>query len=256
MSFAVSDDLYDRLIGRYSSKIAPLFADFAGIEWGMRVLDVGAGPGALTKELARRVGAGDVAAADPSEPFVKVCAARNHEADVRLATAEELPWEDDSFDAALSQLAVNFIADADLGMREMSRVVRPGGVVAACTLDRDEGVEMLRVFSESARALDLVPPGDGPANRYRTPAELRELWQRAGLTEVTTAALVVEAGYEDFGDFWEGFLSGIGPDSAFCVSLDQKMQAVLREECRRRLDSPAGGFVLEARVWAVAGHVA
>lgn len=255
MSFEVPGGAYDRLIGRYSVRLAPLFADFAGVEPELRVLDVGAGPGALTAELAARVGAGRVAAADPSEMFVAVCGARVPGVDVRLAAVEELPWEDGAFDAALAQLVVNFLRDAETGAREMSRVVRPGGVVAACTLDLGERVEMLHVFTEAARALDPGALDHGPVNRYRKPDELTELWQRSGLADVETAPLVVEAEYEGFDDFWAGFLTGIGPDSAYCVSLDEERRSALREECRQRLGSPAGGFALEALVWAVRGRV-
>ncbi len=255
MSFEVPGGAYDRLIGRYSVRLAPLFADFAGVAPEMRVLDVGAGPGALTAELAARVGAGRVAAADPSESFVAVCGARVPGVDVRLAAVEELPWEDGAFDAALSQLVVNFLRDAEQGTREMSRVVRPGGVVATCTLDLGEGVEMLHVFTEAARALDPGALDHGPTNRYRKPDELAELWRRSGLVDVETAPLAVEVEYEGFDDFWAGFLTGIGPDSAYCVSLDAERQAALREECRRRLGSPSGGFTLKALVWAVRGRV-
>jgi len=255
MTFDVPGDAYDRLIGRYSVSLAPLFADFAGVEPGMRVLDVGAGPGALAAELARRLGAERVSAADSSEAFVAACRARVPGVDVRLAVAEELPWEDGSFAAALSQLVINFMKDAELGTRQMSRVVHAGGIVAACTLDRGEGVQMLHVVAESARALDLASPDDGPANRYRKPDELDGLWRRAGLVDVETAPLVVEAGYEGFDDFWAGFLTGIGPDSAYVVSFDAERQDALREECRRRLGSPTGRFTLEALVWAVRGRV-
>lgn len=255
MTFDVAGDSYDRLIGRYSVRLAPLFAEFAGVEPGMRALDVGAGPGALTAELAARAGAGRVAAADPSESFVAACRSRVPGVDARLAAAEELPWEDGSFDAALAQLVVNFLRDAERGVREMGRVVRAGGVVAACTLDLGEGVEMLHVFTEAARALDPGALDHGPVNRYRKPDELRELWTRAGLAVVETAPLVVEAAYDGFDDFWAGFLTGVGPDSAYCVSLDTERQAALREECRRVLGSPPGGFALKALAWAVRGRV-
>ena len=256
MTFHVASDAYDRLIGRYSVKLAPLFADFAAIGADTRVVDVGAGPGALTAELAARAGAGRVAAIDPSEPFVAACRARVPGADVRCAGVEELPWEDASFDAAVAQLVVNFLRDAERGVREMARVVRPGGVVAACTLDLGEGVELLHVFTEAARSLDPNALDHGPVNRYRKPDELRELWLSAGLSEVETAPLVVEVEYRSFDDFWAGFLTGIGPDSAYCVSLDSHRQELLRDECRRRLGSPAGSFTLKALAWAVRGHVA
>ena len=127
MSFAVAGDKYDRFMGRYSRELAPRLIEFAGVDSGMVVVDVGCGPGALTELLVQRVGAGNVAAADPSEPFVAATAERAPGADVRQAAAEELPWGDDRFDAALSQLVVNFMRDADAGVSEMRRVVRPGG---------------------------------------------------------------------------------------------------------------------------------
>ena len=76
MSFAVAGDKYDRFMGRYSRELAPLLIEFAGVEPGMVVVDVGCGPGALTERLVERVGAGNVAAADPSEPFVAATAER------------------------------------------------------------------------------------------------------------------------------------------------------------------------------------
>ena len=114
MSFDVSGDAYDRFMGRYSRELAPAFADFAGVEAGQRVLDVGCGSGVLTEELARRVGADHVAGADPS-PLLDACAERVPGADLKRAAAEDLPWPDDSFDAALAQLVVHFMNDAEAG---------------------------------------------------------------------------------------------------------------------------------------------
>ena len=139
MSFAVDPDAYDRFMGRYSAPLAPRFADFASIEADQRVLDVGCGPGALTSELARRVGAGSVAAVDPSPTFVEGARGRNPEVDVRHAAAEHLPFADDVFDATLAQLVVHFMADPVAGLREMRRATREGGVVAACVWDHAGG---------------------------------------------------------------------------------------------------------------------
>ena len=192
MSFAVAGDKYDRFMGRYSRELAPRFIEFAGVDSGMAVVDVGCGPGALTERLVERAGAKDVAAADPSEPFVAAAAERAPGADVRLAAAEELPWEDDRFDAALSQLVVNFMRDADAGVSEMRRVVRPGGVVAACTWSYGEDMEMLRGFWAAARRLDPGAPDEASTMRYRRVEELDELWRRVGLSEVETDHLRVE----------------------------------------------------------------
>src|SRR4051794_14771451 len=121
-------------MGRFARQLAPLFADFAGVEASGRALDVGCGPGALTVELAARLGPVNVAAIDPSEAFVEAARERNPEVDVRHAPAEMIPFADDAFDFALAQLVVHFMADAVAGLREMARVTRSGGV-AACVWD-------------------------------------------------------------------------------------------------------------------------
>ena len=254
MTFGVSGDAYERYMGRYSRLLAPRLADFAGVEPGMRALDVGCGPGALADELARRVGAHSVRAADPSESLAAACAARVPGADVRVASAESLPWADDSVDAALAQLVVNFLSNARVGVAEMRRVVRPGGAVAACTWDYASGMRMLRTFWDAALALDPEAPDEGRTMHYQDPDELATLWRESGVEEVDTASLEVEAEYADFDDFWEPFLSGAGPGGAYCASLEPDHQAALRAECRRRLGGPTGPFRLPARGWAVRGR--
>src|SRR5258708_28218179 len=110
MTFAVPADAYDRFMGRYSVLLSPQLADLASVRGGQRVLDVGCGPGALTTELVQRVGPGAVSAVDPSESFVAAARNRNPGVDVRQASAEHLPFEDDAFDATLAQLVVQFMA--------------------------------------------------------------------------------------------------------------------------------------------------
>src|ERR1044071_4101709 len=121
-AFRVDGDAYDDFMGRYSTRLAPLFADFAGVASGRRVLDVGAGTGALTAELVRR--GAEVAAADPSPPFAAALRERFPGVEVEQAPAEQLPWPDGSFEAALAQLVVTFMRDAPAGVEEMRRVVR------------------------------------------------------------------------------------------------------------------------------------
>ena len=108
---------YDRHTGRYAPELAAAFARFAGVGRGMRVLDVGCGPGGLTAELAHIVGAQNVAAVDPSEDYAQACRERVPGVDVRVGTAERLPFEHGSFDAVLAQLVVQVLNDAPRAVR-------------------------------------------------------------------------------------------------------------------------------------------
>jgi ubiquinone/menaquinone biosynthesis C-methylase UbiE len=254
VTFAASRGAYDAYMGRYADLLAPRLIAFAGVQPGDRVLDVGCGPGSLTEALAEVVGAEQVAAAEPSEPFAAAAAERVPAADVQVGAAESLPWPVGTFDVALAQLVVNFMSDADVGVAEMRRVVRPGGTVASCTWDYSDGMTMLRTFFDAALSLDPETPDEARTMRYIDPDSLRELWLRAGLEAVENDTLVVEVSYRDFADFWEPFTAGVGPAGAYTLSLDSDRRAALREECRRRLGDPEGGFTLSAKAWAVKGR--
>jgi SAM-dependent methyltransferase len=253
VSFVVAGDAYDRFMGRYSRELAPPLIEFARIRSGMNVLDVGSGPGALSERLAERVGPELVSAADPSEPFVAACAERVPGADVRQAAAEKLPWPDEAFDAALAQLVVNFMRDPHAGVAEMRRVVRSGGIVGACTWDYGDGMQMLRLFWNTARALDPDAPDEGRTMRFRSSEELEELWRAVGFSHVETGPLVVETTYADFDDFWQPLTLGVGPVGSYCKSVEPKQRKALRDELFVSLGSPVGPFTLSARAWAVRG---
>jgi SAM-dependent methyltransferase len=251
MSFDVSGNAYDRFMGRYSRELAPALADFAGVEAGQRVVDVGCGSGVLTEELARRVGADHVAGADPS-PLLEACAERVPGAELKRAAAEALPWADDSFDAALAQLVVHFMSDPDAGAAEMTRVTRAGGVVAACTWDFSGGMKLLGTYWESAKALD---PGAESESSAFDDGRLDALWRQAGLGNVEVDALAVSSRYEDFDELWDTFLLGVGPAGQHLVSQPPERQSAIRAEYFSRLSEPAGPFELDARAWAVRGNV-
>jgi SAM-dependent methyltransferase len=256
--FIVSADAYDRFVGRYGPALAAELIDFAGVEPGMRALDVGCGPGALTAALAERLGPGSVCGADPSEPFAEACRARVPGAEVVVAAAEALPFTDDAFDATLSQLVVNFMTDARAGVREMARVTRRGGVVASCVWDYAGEMTLLREFWNAAREVDPergAAADEGSAMHWCGEGELAELWREVGLGDVRFGALVASAGYASFEDLWSPLPTGVGPAGAFCKSLDDDRREALHDALRRRLGVGVGPFELSARAWAVAGIV-
>ena len=253
MSFFVAADAYDRFMGRYSAPLAPPFADFAGVAAGQRVLDVGSGPGALTTELVARVGADSVTAVDPSEPFVAAARERHPGVTVEQAPAERLPFGDDAFDASLAQLVVHFMADPLAGLREMARVTRTQGVVAACVWDHGSGGKgPLSTYWAAVHELDPDAPDESQLAGARE-GHLGELFDAVGLLEIEEQPVEVRAEHPTFEDWWEPFELGVGPAGAYVAGLAPEARAELRERCRDRL--PAPPFVLTARAWAARGLV-
>jgi SAM-dependent methyltransferase len=252
MAFDVAAESYDRFMGRYSVQLSAQLADLAGVEAGQRVLDVGCGPGALTEELVRRVGAESVAAADPSEPFVAAARERNPGVDVRQAPAEKLPFEDGEFDAALAQLVVHFMQDAVAGIREMARVTRPGGVVAASVWDLGGERAPVSPFWVAARRLKPTAQDEAALTGARQ-GQLAGIFEQAGLRDIRTEEHDSAVEYESFDDWWRPYTFGVGPAGAYAVRLPDEERERLREECRRVLPEPP--FTITATAWAVRGTV-
>jgi SAM-dependent methyltransferase len=237
-------------MGRYSVPLAPLLADFAEVVAGQRVLDVGCGPGALTAELVRRLGPAAVSAVDPSETFVAAARERHPGVGVERAAAEELPFGDQAFDAALAQLVVHFMTDPVVGLREMARVTQDHGIVAACVWDHAGGNGPLSLFWKAARELDPDVDDESQLAGARG-GHLTELFEAAGLRDVEERSLAVEVEHPSFDDWWEPFTLGVGPAGSYAAGLDPQRQARLRERCREL--QPAAPFVLTARAWAARG---
>ena len=250
MSFDVAADAYDGFMGRFSRLLSGQMADLASVRAGQRVLDVGCGTGALTGELVGRLGPSAVAAADPSEPFVAATRARHRGVDVRQAPAEQLPFADKSFDAALAQLVVHFMKDPIAGLTEMGRVTQPDGVVAASVWDHGGSQGPLRLFWDAARSMD--PDVDDESHRPGTrEGQLEELFRAAGLREVEGTALSVSLEHPTFEAWWAPFTRGVGPAGAYLAGLDEDRRTELRDRCRRM--APVEPFVTTAVAWAARG---
>lgn len=248
--FSGSSDAYDRFMGRYSSQLAVRFSDFAGVQARQRALDVGAGTGPLTEELVRRLGAENVAAAEPSPGYVATLRERFPRADVREAPAEDLPWETASFDSALAQLVIIFVNDAPQAVRELARVTRAGGVVGTCMWEVD-GVEMMNPLNEVRRR--LTPGGWSQKTDYRDEASLRSLFEQAGLRRVETTRIEVAVEYETVDELWEPAIhvGGAGGRAVDAFSAEQLAEGrVIFEEA---LGNPPGRYELKGRAAAVRG---
>jgi ubiquinone/menaquinone biosynthesis C-methylase UbiE len=253
-SFLVTGQAYDRFMGRYSRPLAVAFADAVGLTPGQSVLDVGCGPGALTGVLVDRLGAGLVSACDPSPPFVAECAERHPGIAVREGRAEDLPFDVASFDCALAQLVLHFVTDPVRSAGEFRRVLRPGGLAAACVWDFVEGMRLLRLFWDAALAVDPAAPDEARTLQFGRDGEIADWLIAAGFRDVIETTLDVSSRYASFEELWQGFLAGIGPAGSYCVSLADKQRAAVREELFRRLGSPTGSFSLTAKARSASGR--
>jgi SAM-dependent methyltransferase len=251
VSFDVAADAYDRFMGRYSVPLAAHLVELAEVRDGMRAVDVGCGPGAVTAELVTSLGAGMVAAADPSEPFVAAARERYPGVDIRQASAEELPFADAEFDVALAQLVVHFMADPVAGLGEMARVTKPGGTVAASVWDFEGGRSPISLFWTAARELDPALEDESGLAGARK-GHLVELFHVAGLHDVEEAELSVRVEHGSFDEWWEPFTHGVGPSGVYVAGLDADRREALRERCRELAPTP---FTLEAVAWAARGQV-
>jgi SAM-dependent methyltransferase len=254
-TFRTPAEAYDRHIGRYGPELARALCDAAGVLPGATAIDVGCGPGALTTELVARLGAVRVAAADPSQPFAEACRARHPGVQVEVAPGEALPFPDGAFGHALAQLVVNFMADPLAGVREMARVTRVGGTVAAAVWDYAGGMVLLRRFWDAAVALDPAAErlDEGRSMPFCTHDALLALWREAGLADARVQAAEAGAEYDGFDDLWTALEHGAGPASAYASGLDRAARSALREELRGRLGAPDGPFRLTARAWIATG---
>jgi SAM-dependent methyltransferase len=253
-------DAYERFMGRWSRRLAPPFLKFAGLRDGDRVLDVGSGTGSLTLAVLEAAPASRVVGVDPSPAYVAHARTRavGGRATFEEGDAQRLRFPDGSFDAALALLVVNFIPDRAAAVREMARVTRPGGVVAAAVWDYGEGMEMLRVFWDEAVARD--PASEAKDERHMPacrPGELAALWKAQGLRDVREEPLVVPLTFSSFEDFWSPFREGQGPAGAYVASLPEGPRGDLEHRLRRRLLGGGGDrpITLNARAWVVRGIV-
>jgi SAM-dependent methyltransferase len=249
---------YEAYVGRWSRPVARAFADRLDVPAGARWVDVGCGTGVLTTEALAR-SAATVVGVDSSADLAGYAAAQltDTRASVVVADARALPLRDASADAVVSGLMLNFVADRRDALREMRRVSRPGGVVAAYVWDYPGRMDLINRFWDTAVELD--PPAatlhEGIRFGFCRPDALRSIATGAGLTDVVVDEIDVPTVFRDFDDYWTPFLSGHAPAPAYAMSLDEQHRAVLRRALDARLPRADDGSIpLVARAWAVRGR--
>jgi SAM-dependent methyltransferase len=251
---------YERFMGRWSRRFAPVYVEFAGVKDGDRVLDVGTGTGALASAIAAAMPSSQLVGIDPSAGFIDYAGKHLESARARfeVGDAQALRFGDASFDHAMSLLVLNFVPEHRKAVAEMRRVTRPGGTVSSCVWDYNEGMQMLRFFWDEVVALDpAMAQKDERHMKLSREGQLGELWRAAGLAKVVERPLAIEQAYASFDDYWAPFLKGAGPGGAYVASLGEERRQQLEARLRKRLlgDRKDGAFTLKAQAWCVRGEV-
>ncbi|UWM79547.1 class I SAM-dependent methyltransferase [Rhizobium sp. SRDI969] len=257
-----SADGYERLMGRWSRRLAPMLIDFAGLSDGERVLDVGCGTGSLAFTLAETPSLQEIAAVDYSPVFVEAATRRNTDlrVTIRQADACALPFEDNRFDRAMSLLVLHFVPEAGKAVYEMRRVVRPGGVVAAAVWDHYGGMSGMRMMWDTVAMLDE----NALAMRRRycfqpmmRPGEMKESFIAQGLAEVEETSLLIRMEYLSFEDYWDPIAAGEGPLGKYVAGLDPARRNAVDAAIRAAYEAgePNGPRSFASVAWACRGRV-
>jgi len=253
-----SGEDYESLMGRWSRLLAPRFLEWARSPLDTEILDVGCGTGALSDALLHR-GAQAVVGVDPSPRYIEFASAHlggRGNASFKVGNAMDLPFSNGRFGAAVSNLVLNFIPDPLRAAREMRRVVRAGGSVAACVWDYAGRMDMLRNFWDAAVALDPDARNLDEGVRFSicNPENLAKLFRETGLSEVEVTNVDLPMRFANFEGYWRPFLGGQGPSGGYTMSLSEERRKDLRERLRSRLrPTDDGSIALTARAWAVRG---
>jgi SAM-dependent methyltransferase len=249
---------YEQYVGRWSRLVAREFLPWLAVPAGREWLDVGCGTGALSQTILQNASPARVTGVDPSDGFLASARAQitDPRAEFRQGDAQALPAADGIFNAAVSGLVLNFIPDQPKAVREMRRVTRPGGTIAAYVWDYAGEMQLMRHFWDAAVALSPKARELDEGNRFPgcQPEPLVALFADAGMRDVAVKAIDVPTVFKDFDDYWSPFLGGQGPAPGYCMSLSEADRAALRDRVQAGLPIVSDGSVhLIARAWAVRG---
>jgi SAM-dependent methyltransferase len=224
---------YPSMVETFLLPLGPRLVEAAGIEAGMRVLDVASGTGNAAIPAAQR--GAEVVASDLTPELFEAGRARAAAEGVELewaeADAEDLPFEDASFDAVISSIGVMFAPQHQAAADELVRVCRPGGTIGLLSWT-PEGM-LGALFRTMGPFMPAPPPGAQPPPLWGSEEHLRELFgERVEFGTLERELLEIDA-FERPTDYGEHFKQRYGPTIAARANAEKEGRA---EEFDRALD--------------------
>lgn len=249
---------YDTFMGNWSRKTATLFLDWLESDSNLRWLDMGCGTGALTENILARHAPYSIWTIDPSWNFVHHTRKNLHASPIRSAVsfADAIPLVNNYYDTVVSGLMLSFTPDPVSALREMGRVTKPGGTVAAYVWDYAGKMEWLRYFWDAALEIDPSASEFDEGQRFPLCEQdnLEIVFNSAGLNQIDVIALDTVTHFENFDAYWSPFLSGEFPAPHYLKSLSLTQQDALRKTVKTALPIAEDGRIeLIARAWAIRG---
>jgi ubiquinone/menaquinone biosynthesis C-methylase UbiE len=225
---------YDDFLGQVTGRLVEPLLDAVAARGGVRLLDVATGPGYAAARAAER--GASVVGVDIADEMVALASRLHPQLEFRIASADALPFADDSFDAVVANFALLHFARPELAAAELVRVLVPGGRLALTVWDTPERARLFGVFLDAVAEAGADPPEEIPVGppffRFSDERELARLLDDLRLESIKVETITFSQQVSSPDELWTGMLAGTVRTSA----LIQRQSNEVQEEIRAAFD--------------------